>query len=121
MSKKATRRAARDAFPKAKTPPPKTRGAYGSRSRTVGGGRSRAAAAARTGVGPPSWKKAVISAAVMAVIYFLLIEYGWKSGASTLGNVIVAAIGFVIFAGVVYGIDTVKYRRYVRKHKSSLK
>ena len=57
----------------------------------------------------------------MAVIYFLLIEYGWKSGSSTLGNLIVAAIGFVIFAGVVYAIDRFKYQRYLRKQKSPLK
>ena len=116
MSKKETRRAARDAFPKAKTPPP-TKGAYGSRSRPSGGNRSRTATAARTGVRPPSIRKAVISGVAMAVIYFLLIQYGWKSGAGTLGNFIVAVIGFVIFAGVVYGIDRFKYQRYLRKRK----
>ena len=57
----------------------------------------------------------------MAVIYFLLIEYGWKSGSSTLGNFIVAAIGFVIFAGVVYAIDRFKYQRKMRKLKGQSK
>ncbi|MBN1628575.1 MAG: hypothetical protein JW990_02320 [Thermoleophilia bacterium] len=119
MSKKATRRAAREAFPKAKTPAT-TKGAYGSRSRTSVGSRSRTTPA-RSGMKPPSWKRAVISGVAMAVIYFLLIQYGWKSGASTLGNVIVAVIGFVIFAGVVYGIDRFKYQRYLRKQKPSSK
>jgi hypothetical protein len=120
MSKKETRRAARDAFPKAKTPPP-TKGAYGSRSRTSSGSRSRTATTARSGVKPPSWKRAVTLGVVMGVIYFLLIQYGWKSGAGTLGNVIVAVIGFVIFAGVVYGVDRFKYQRYLRKQKPSSK
>ena len=63
----------------------------------------------------------IISGVAMAVIYFLLIQYGWKSGAGTLGNVIVAVIGFVIFAGVVYGIDRFKYQRHLRKQKPSSK
>ena len=113
MSKKATRRAAREAFPKAKNPPPK-RNAYGQRpSRTSGGGRGRS--------GPPTpkpanWRKAVLWGVIMAVLYFVVIQWIWKAGGmTTLGNAIVALVGFVIFAVVVYGTDHFKYQRYLRK------
>ncbi|OFW60787.1 MAG: hypothetical protein A2133_04110 [Actinobacteria bacterium RBG_16_64_13] len=59
---------------------------------------------------------------VMAVIYFVLIQYLWKSsGTPTATNAIVAVIGFVLFAAIVYGVDHFKYQRYLRKQKSSNK
>jgi hypothetical protein len=114
MSKKATRRAAREAFPKAKTPPPK-RSAYGQRPR-----RTSAGARGPYAPKPASVKKAVIWGAIMAFLYFAVIQWIWKGGGmTTLGNVIVALIGFVIFVAVVYGTDHFKYQRYLRKKGSS--
>jgi hypothetical protein len=55
----------------------------------------------------------------MATLYFVVIEWGWKSGGTTLGNLIVAICGFAIFAGVVYAVDHFKYQRYLRKRGSS--
>jgi len=66
-------------------------------------------------------KRAVTWAFMMAVIYFVLIEWAWKSGATMLGNFLISAIGFVLFAAVVYLVDWVKYRRYQNKQKGSFK
>ncbi|MBN1321564.1 MAG: hypothetical protein JXA87_12080 [Thermoleophilia bacterium] len=122
MSKKATRRAARQAFPKAKTPPP-PRSNYGSRPRRPATAKSSGTSRglARPGNKPPSIKRAVTWAFIMAFIYFVLIEWGWKSGATTLGNFIIAAIGFVLFSAVVYLVDWFKFRRYQNKQRGSLK
>jgi len=108
MSKKQTRRAAREAFPKAKTPPPK-RGAYGQRPQRRAG---RAPGAPK----PASIRRAAITGIIMAFLYFVVIQWLWKNETmTTLGNVVVAFIGFLIFTGVVYGMDHFKYRRYLRK------
>jgi hypothetical protein len=117
MSKKATRRAARDAFPKAKTPPPK-KGTYSSRTRPGAGGRP-ARAPYKPGVPrPASLKRGVIWGAIMAVIYFVFIQFLWKSGGTTLGNLLIAVGSFIIFAAVVYGVDHFKYQRYLKKKGS---
>jgi hypothetical protein len=118
MSKKETRRAARQAFPKAKTPPP-ARSSYGNRPRSQRPGQNRVAA--RQTAKPASLKKAVIWGAVMAVIYFVLIQWGWSSGATAVGNAIIALISFVVFSAAVYGVDRWKYSRYLRKQKGSSK
>jgi hypothetical protein len=117
MSKKQTRRAAREAFPKAKNPPAK-KTPYGQRpSKSSSAGRGRSGSSA---VRPPSFKKAVIWGAVMAFLYFVVIQWAWKNnGMTTLGNVVIALVGFVIFAGVVYATDHFKYQRYLRKKGSS--
>lgn len=116
MSKKATRRAARQAFPKAKTPPP-AKGSYRTRPRSAGASRSTS----RPTTKPPSVKRALIWGILMAVVYFLLIEYGWKSGATRLGNLIIAVVALVLFAAVVYAVDWYKYRRFQNKQKGPLK
>lgn len=118
MSKKATRRAARQAFPKAKTSTG-TKGVYGARSKSVKS--SRSGGTTRPTVKPPSVRRAVISAAVMAILYFVIIQYAWKSGGTTMSNVVVAVIGFVLFVAVAYGVDYFKYRRHLNKSKHSLK
>ena len=118
MSKKETRRAARQAFPKAKTPPPK-RGAYGQRTRSSA--KPKSSGSSRQGVRPPSPRRAIITGIVMAAIYFVLIEYAWSSGASTGANLLIAVIALVVFAGVVYGVDRWKYRRYLNKQGKSSK
>jgi len=62
-------------------------------------------------------KRSVITGAVMAVLYFVLIQWAWKSGASMLANVIISLVGLIIFAAVTYAIDRFKYQRYLRKQK----
>jgi hypothetical protein len=118
MSKKATRRAARQAFPKAKTPTP-TKGVYGTRSRPPAKSRSRVAT--RQTVKPPSFKRAALSGAIMALLYFVLIQWAWKSGATVAANLLIALAAFILFAGVVYGVDRFKYQRFLRKQKQSTK
>lgn len=66
-------------------------------------------------------KRSAITGLVMAVLYFVLIQWAWKSGASMLANVIISVAGFVLFAAVTYGIDKFKYQRYLRKQKQSSK
>jgi hypothetical protein len=118
MSKKATRRAAREAFPKAKNPPPK-KGIYSARTRP-GPGSKPARAAYRPGAPrPASIKRAAIWGVVMAIIYFVFITFLWKSGGTLLGNALVAIASFIIFAAVIYGVDHFKYQRYLKKKGSS--
>jgi hypothetical protein len=138
MSKKATRRAARDAFPKAKTPAPgsKSVGARsaGTRSggvkstsgRSGGGvkGRPRAAQALR----PPSVKRAAIQGAVLAILYFVVIEYVWAPKdaaghrtANVWGSLLIAVIGFVAYSCIAYFVDRYTYQRKLRKLKGSAK
>ncbi len=121
MSKKETRRAARDAFPKAKTTPANRLGSgrvpmKGSGVKGSGGSANRGAA--RYAPKPPTVKRAVIQGAIVTVIYFLVIQYAFKSG-TALSNLIVSLIGFVIFATVAYFADRFKYQRYLRKQKGS--
>ena len=130
MSKKATRRAARQAFPKAK-PVAASRGRYasGARGRTsAGGARSRTSTPSRSrGQGgaqalrPPTIKKAVITGAVLAFAYFAFVEWGWKSGASTEGNALLSFGFFFLYAAVVYGVERWKYQRKLRNTKGSSK
>jgi hypothetical protein len=113
MSKKETRRAVRQAFPKAKTPPP-SRSTYGqkSRPRPSGRGGPRGPLAPK----PPSLKKAAVVGVIMGAIYFVVINFAWKVGNTTaLGNLIIALIGCVIFMGVIYLTDRYKYQRYLNK------
>ncbi len=117
MSKKATRRAAREAFPKAKNPPVRS-GKYGQRP--SGGKRKSTGPARRPGQPrPASIKRALIWGVIMGVIYFVFIEWLWKSGGTTLGNLIIGAGSFIVFAAVVYGVDHFKYMRYLKKKESS--
>lgn len=120
MSKKATRRAVRQGFPKAKNPTTGTRGIYGTNAKPRGQRPTRPVARQQT-VRPPSPKRALVWGGCMAVIYFVLIQWGWKSGGSTLANLLVSIGAFILFAGVVYGVDRFKYQRYLRKQKQSPK
>ncbi|MCX8032045.1 MAG: hypothetical protein N3B14_01410 [Thermoleophilia bacterium] len=57
----------------------------------------------------------------MAVLYFVVIQWLWKSGAPTVANLVFAAGGFILYTGVAYGIDVFKYRRALRKAKGPSK
>jgi hypothetical protein len=131
MSKKEKRRAARQAFPKAKVAPAASRGRYasGARGRTsAGAARSRAVAAGRSrGQGggltlrPPTIKKAAITGAILAFLYFALIQWGWKSGGTTELNALLSVGVFFLYSGVVYGVGTWIYRRKMRRLKDPSK
>lgn len=123
MSKKATRRAARQAFPQAKTPAPGTK-ATGSKSTAGAKRKARGAQALK----PPSWKRAAIQGAVLAALYFVVIEFLWapKDAAGNRtgniwGSVLIAVIGFVAYSCIAYVVDRFNYNRKLRKLKGSVK
>jgi len=116
MSKKEKRRAARQAFPKAKSSP-SSGSRLGSRSR----GARRSGAAASSQIRVPTLRRAAIQGAILAVLYFVFIQWVWKSGAPTAANLVFAAGGFILYTAVAYGIDVFKYRRALRKAKGSSK
>lgn len=115
MSKKEIRRAARDAFPKAKG----ARGRQGSsasskRGRTVGTGSAASANVPK----PPSWRRSLIIGAITAFALFALIEWAFHlNDATTYGNLAFAGVAFVLYTGLNYVIERTKYRRYLRKNK----
>ena len=119
MSKKATRRAAREAFPKSKNPPVR-RSRFDPPQRSTAAKRKGGGSAYRPGTPrPASIKRAVISGLIMAVLYFLMIQYAFKSGAAIGYNMLMAFIGFIIFAVVVWATDSFRYRRYLKKKSQS--
>lgn len=118
MSKKETRRAARQAFPQLKNPPP-VRSRFDTRPARPRGGKGRSTAG--QGLRPPSWRRAVIQGVIVAALYFVLIQWAWKSGASTAANLIVSLIAFIVFTGVAYWVDRFKYQRKLRKLKGPSK
>jgi hypothetical protein len=116
VSKKEIRRAARDAFPKAKGTSAArgrgTGGAYGRRSLTVG----PRSTAGRNVPRPPSVKRSAIIGVIWAVLYFAIIQWLWKSSAGLGANAVFSVIGAILFTGVFYWVDRFKYRRYQRQH-----
>lgn len=122
MSKKETRRAARQAFPKAKgTTPVKSRSSGGAYTRRTSSNRGRSAPVGRV-PRPPTIKRSAIHGIIWAAIYFIFITWIWKSAGSTLQvNAILSAMGFLLFTVVFYFVDWFKYRRYVQKQKGPSK
>jgi hypothetical protein len=126
MSKKQTRRAARDAFPKAKAPAPAPRpagGKYSSKS-----ARTKAKAGSPQALKPPSWKRAAIQGAVLAFLYFLVVQF-FLSPKDAAGNrtaniwasLLVAVVGFVAYTCIAYLVDRYNYNRKLRKLKGPAK
>jgi hypothetical protein len=125
VSKKETRRAARQAFPKAKnaaaTKKKTSGGAY--TRRTVSSGSRGASGGARGAAGrgtprPPSLKRSLIYGVIWAFLYFVVIQWLWKSaGTTTTINIFFSVMGALLFTGVFYLVDRFKYRRYQRKQK----
>lgn len=116
MSKKEIRRAARDAFPKAKTTSAArsrgSGGAYSKRSVTAG----PRSAAGRNVPKPPSFKRSAIFGVIWAALYFVIIQWLWKSNAGLGANAVFSVVGAILFTGVFYAVDRFKYRRYQRQH-----
>lgn len=118
MSKKEKRRAARQAFPQAKASPT-VRSRY---DLPTGGGRSRKrSSTVKPGLKPPSLKRAAIQGVILAALYFVVIQWLWKSNAPVGANLLFSAAGFVFYTGVAYWLDRFKYQRALRKNKSSAK
>jgi hypothetical protein len=116
MSKKETRRAARQAFPKAPT------GGKSSRSGGRSAGGSRRNSAAKPALRPPTLKRAAIQGAILAVLYLILIRFIWKQeNTSTITYVIFPLAGFFIYTGIAYAVDRFTYQRRLRKLKGSSK
>jgi hypothetical protein len=126
VSKKEIRRAARDAFPKA-------RGASTARARGTRGtvNRRQQTAAGRPAPGravprPPSIKRSLIFGAVAAVLYFVFIQWGLPrlfnvKSTGIYSNLLVSVLGLLLFAGVNYMSERFKYRRYIGKSKGPSK
>ena len=130
MSKKATRRAARQAFPKAPAPGTKATGTKSATTKATGSG----SAAARKGnartqtLKPPSWKRAAIQGGVLAALYFVVIQFLWapKDAAgnrtgSIWGSLLIAVVGFVAYSCIAYLVYRFTYNRKLRKLKGSAK
>jgi hypothetical protein len=135
MSKKATRRAVRDAYPKAKTPTSGSK-SVGARSagtragggKSTGGGSSAVAKRQRAtqALRPPSVRRAVIQGAVLSILYFVVIQYLWapkdaagNRTANMWGSLLIAVIGFIAYSGIAYVVDRYTYNRKLRKLKGS--
>jgi hypothetical protein len=117
MSKKATRRAAREAFPKAKGPAPAAKpagGKYSSKS-----ARTKAQAKGTPALKRPSLKRALIQGVVLGVGYFVIIQYVWKGSShpTVWFNLLLSFAGFVFFTAIAYYVDRFNYNRRMRKLK----
>lgn len=126
MSKKETRRAARQAFPKAAGA---AKGGVGPRvrssrtvSRSSAPARNRSRSTARPALRPPTLKRAAIQGAVLAVLYLLVIRYLWRQpDTSTASYVIFPLAGFFVYTGIAYAVDRFTYQRRLRKLKGPSK
>jgi hypothetical protein len=126
VSKKEIRRAARDAYPKAK-------GAAASKGRSTGGayGKRRGTVPSRPTSGravprPPSIRRSLIFGVVAGVLYFLFIQWGlpklFHVGTTSIAsNLVVSAVGMLLFAGANYLSERYRYRRYLGKSKDTSK
>lgn len=130
MSKKATRRAARQAFPKAPAAGSKSTGTKSAATKSTGSGSaaSRKSNAKTQTLKRPSWKRAAIQGAVLAALYFVVIQYLWapkdaagNRTANIWGSLLVAGIGFVAYTCIAYLVDRFNYDRRLRKLKGSAK
>jgi len=118
MSKKEKRRAARQAFPQGKASPV-LRSRY---DLPAGGSRGRRrSAVAKPGLKPPSLKRAAIQGVILAALYFVIIQWLWKSNAPVGANLLFSAAGFLFYTGAAYWLDRFRYQRALRKSKSSSK
>ena len=124
MSKKETRRAARQAFPKPANVAKSGAGArgrgYKTGSRTSGAARGRGTA--RPTLRPPTLKRAAIQGAILAVLYVIVIRFLWpQEGTTAAEYIIFPIVGFVVYTGIAYAIDRFTYQRRLRKLKGPSK
>jgi hypothetical protein len=112
MSKKETRRAARQAFPKA----PAVGRSSGSAGRSTGGAKRKSTGT--PALRPPTLKRAAIQGAILAILYLILIRFIWKQeNTGTITYVILPLAGFFVYTGIAYAVDRFTYKRRLRKLK----
>jgi hypothetical protein len=104
MSKKATRRAARGAFPKA-----------GSAKKSSAQGKKTQPADPR--LRPPSLRSSAIQSAVLIAIYLLVVRFILKLPLAPLGYVIYGVAFFIFFTYVNYLMSKWTYKRRLQKLK----
>ncbi len=122
MSKKETRRAARQAFPRASDVTKKRTGlsAKGSRTVPLNAHGRKGQAPGRPVLRPPTLKRAAIQGAILAVLYLLVIRL-LEPETSWVSTIVFAVAGFVLYTGVAYAIDNLTYRRRLKKLKGQSK
>ena len=120
MSKKETRRAARQAFPGGGAPTVRRRDTIrGTKPAPASKSKRRSSEPA---LRPPTLKRAAVQGAILAVLYLIVIRFLWKEqGTSTATYVIFPVAGFVIYTGVAYAVDKFTYQRRLRKLKGTSK
>ncbi len=121
MSKKETRRAARQGQPK---PVVRNRTAIrgtGQRKpQPRAGNRSARAAAYRRPLRPPSFKRAAIQGAIFAVLYLIVLRF-WEKNTTVAMYVMFPVMFFIIITGATYSIDRFTYQKRLRKQQDSSK
>ncbi len=119
MSKKATRKAAREAFPKAKVPvsTKSSGGKYSSKAARQKATVTRGA----QGLKPPSWKRSLIIGLGLGVAYFLMTHYWQKDKLNIWGELLISFLGFVFFTLISYFTDKWTYERRKKKLQGSSK
>ncbi len=117
MSKKETRRAARQSFPGG---PPTVR-----KRDQVRGTKPQATSKKKPGASnlrPPSWKRAAIQGAILAALYLILIRFIWKQeGGNPVTYIVLPVAAFVLYTAIAYTLDRYKYQRGLRKLKEQSK
>jgi hypothetical protein len=114
MSKKETRRAAREAFPKAKVPAPASRPAGGKYSSK--GAKQKAKSKTAQAIKAPTWRRAIIMGLIFGIMYFCLIHFWQKGGGLNVwGSLLFAFGGFVVFSVIIYFSDKFVYKRKLRR------
>jgi hypothetical protein len=124
MSKKETRRAARQGQPKPVVRDRNSIRGSGAkkpqaRARTRPANSLRGAVA-RQPLRPPTLKRAAIQGVIGAVLYMIVIRYLWKQpGTTAIRYVIFAAASFAIFTAIAYLMDRYNYQKRLRKQQGS--
>jgi hypothetical protein len=117
MSKKETRRAARQAFPGG--PPTVQRRDHIRGTRPQPTSKKKPAA---SNLRAPNLKRAAVQGAVLAALYFILIRFVWKQeGGNAVTYILFPLVAFVAYTAIAYGIDKYMYQRRLRKLKSQSK
>lgn len=120
MSKKEIRRAARDAFPKAKNASKAKKGSAGGAYSKRSYGTGARQTGDRNTPKPPNLVRSLVVGVIVGFIYFVFIQWVLHiDGATTQTNVIFGVGGAILFACVNYLTESLRYRRYMRKRDGS--
>jgi len=121
VSKKATRRAAREAFPKAKNPAPK-KSSYSKYSRSGRPAGARAAATKARSARPANsvgrkltWKGSLFYSAVMTGIFLLAITFIGRTRPNFWGYVVLGAAMLVVYTPLAYFMNVRQYRKRLER------